>query len=549
MTDDAELLRRYAEEKSEDAFAELVRRHIDFVYAAALRQARGNAPLAQDVAQVVFTDLARKAATLARHEVVVGWLHTATRFAVAKAIRSESRRTAREQEGYAMNEALGESDAPVDWARLHPVLDDVLGELKERERAAILLRFFEKKPLAEVGAKLSLTESAARSCVDRALEKMRTLLSRRGVNSTAAALGVALTNSVGVAAPAGLAAKVSGAALAGAGSGAATTLGLVNFMSTTKLVAVASTLIALVAIGTAIREAREVRELEDLVASTRAERDAMRARLVATFTTPVDRPAVAVTASPRTELTPPPAPAKSAGSELDHVLANPEARSAYLKRATLALKIRFERFFQTAGLTGEQQDRFLNLMMDDAEGRLDALKMRRDAGAFDPGGSTMDRAAIERVREFQKQRDDEVTQGLRELLGDKFKQAMEILTTVNERNVADKLASRLYYTDSPLTAQQSEELIKVLAQNGFVNKTDTAGGAVISGELSSRRLYLPLSQAMPWMLDDLISDAAVARAAGVITPTQLGALRVLQAQQIAELQVLPPVPSKDGQTK
>ena len=97
QTEDAELLRRYAEENSDAAFAELVRRHIDFVYAAALRQARGNAPLAQDVAQVVFTDLARKAATLARHEVVVGWLHTATRFAVAKAIRSESRRTAREQ--------------------------------------------------------------------------------------------------------------------------------------------------------------------------------------------------------------------------------------------------------------------------------------------------------------------------------------------------------------------------------------------------------------------------------------------------------------------
>jgi RNA polymerase sigma factor (sigma-70 family) len=233
MTDDAELLRRFAEEKSDEAFAELVRRHIDFVYAATLRQARGNTALAQDVTQTVFIDLARKADRLAGHEVLVGWLHTATRFAVAKAIRSESRRTAREQEAYAMNEVLGDSAAPVDWERLHPVLDDVLGELKERERAAILLRFFEKKPLAEVGAKLSLSEPAARSCVDRALEKMRVLLARRGVTSTGAALAIALANQVGVAAPAGLAANVTGAALATTAAHAAG--GLAAFMSLSKL--------------------------------------------------------------------------------------------------------------------------------------------------------------------------------------------------------------------------------------------------------------------------------------------------------------------------
>ena len=233
MPEDTELLRRYAEEKSDDAFGELVRRHVDFVYAAALRQARGNAPLAQDVTQAVFTDLARKAATLSGHEVVVGWLHTATRFAAIKAIRSESRRHAREQEAHAMNEMLHESGTPVDWERLHPVLDEVLGELKDRERAAILLRYFEKKPLAEVGAKLSLTETAARSCVDRSLDKMRTLLERRGVTSTTAALAMALANQVGVAAPAGLAASVTGAALAGTAAGAAGWVA--TFMSITKL--------------------------------------------------------------------------------------------------------------------------------------------------------------------------------------------------------------------------------------------------------------------------------------------------------------------------
>jgi RNA polymerase sigma factor (sigma-70 family) len=230
MTNDAELLRRYADEGLEAAFAEVVRRNIDFVYAAALRQARGNTALARDVTQAVFTDLARKAAMLARHEALVGWLHTATRFAAAKALRSEARRKVREREAQAMIETKNDSGAAVDWARLDPVIDAVLGELKERERMAILLRFFEKKSLADVGENLLLSEAAARSCVDRALEKMRARLARRGVDSTAAALTLALANQVGAAAPTGFAALVTSGALASAVGGAAGAFGLATFI-------------------------------------------------------------------------------------------------------------------------------------------------------------------------------------------------------------------------------------------------------------------------------------------------------------------------------
>src|SRR5471030_1800646 len=97
MTPDHELLRRFAEADSEAAFAELVRRHVNLVYSAALRQVNGDAHLAQDVAQTVFTNLARKAAPLSRREVLTGWLYTSAHFAAAKIVRGENRRRDREE--------------------------------------------------------------------------------------------------------------------------------------------------------------------------------------------------------------------------------------------------------------------------------------------------------------------------------------------------------------------------------------------------------------------------------------------------------------------
>jgi DNA-directed RNA polymerase specialized sigma24 family protein len=106
MKVDAELLRCYAETQSEDAFAELVRRHSNLVYSAALRQVNGDVPLAQDVAQKVFTELARKAADLSHYRVLTGWLYSSTHFIAAKAVRTEHRRHIHEQEAQVMRELL-----------------------------------------------------------------------------------------------------------------------------------------------------------------------------------------------------------------------------------------------------------------------------------------------------------------------------------------------------------------------------------------------------------------------------------------------------------
>src|SRR4051812_16314409 len=147
--EDSELLRRYATERSEPAFAELVRRHLPPVYAFALRQVGGDAHLAEDVAQTVFTALARKAASLTGRQALGGWLYRTTHFAARDVVRVERRRRYREQEAQSMHETNTNSGANIDWDKLHPVLDDTLNELSEDDRDAVWLRFFEGRSFAE----------------------------------------------------------------------------------------------------------------------------------------------------------------------------------------------------------------------------------------------------------------------------------------------------------------------------------------------------------------------------------------------------------------
>jgi RNA polymerase sigma factor (sigma-70 family) len=252
--DDAELLRRYAREGAEEAFAELVRRHLGLVYGSALRRVNGNAALAEEVLQSVFSSVAHDAAGLEKKVAggvaLAGWLYVATRHAAANVLRAEVRRVRREQEAFVMSNletnggvggaggAMGASDDAV-WTQVRPELEAVMDELSEADRDAVLLRFFEGKEFGEIGAVLRVSEDAARVRVNRALEKLRGLLAKRGVTSTAAALGGLLAGNAALAAPAGLASSVTGAALVSGVSAAAVSVNatsFLTFMSTTKIV-------------------------------------------------------------------------------------------------------------------------------------------------------------------------------------------------------------------------------------------------------------------------------------------------------------------------
>jgi RNA polymerase sigma factor (sigma-70 family) len=241
MTDDATLLRRYAEEGSEEAFSELVRRHVDLVYGAAFRRTHGDAHAAADIVQQVFTTLARQAGKLSRHTVLSAWLHTATRNATLNLMISEQRRKARERE--ALDPALAGGGPGPDWDRLRPVLDAAIDELPEPDRAAVVLRFLERRPFGEIGETLQVSSDAARMRTERALDKLRATLARRGITSTAAAVGAIISAQPLMSAPVGLAASVATASLATVGAGAGiATLTVVTLMNLKTIVAGAAVL-------------------------------------------------------------------------------------------------------------------------------------------------------------------------------------------------------------------------------------------------------------------------------------------------------------------
>ena len=217
MTESSQLLQEYAIRGSETAFRELVGRYVDFVFSVAIRRVNGDTQLAEEIVQTVFTDLARQArqakSPLAKEPCAVGgWLHRHTCFVASNFRRAEQRRQTRERIAVEMN-SLEQTGEPA-WKQLAPVLDDVINELGPEDRDAILQRFYERRDLRAVGAALGVSEDAAQKRVSRGIEKLRVLLSERGITLSLGALTTLLTERAITAAPAYLALTVSELALA-----------------------------------------------------------------------------------------------------------------------------------------------------------------------------------------------------------------------------------------------------------------------------------------------------------------------------------------------
>ena len=210
----AQLLRDYAEGGNEAAFRELVARRTDLVYSAALRQVE-SPDLACDLAQGVFTDLARKARPVAEKmpggDSLTGWLLRSTRYAALNLMRDTRRRMANERQ--AMEQLIINSESAPDWGAIRPLLDEAMDSLGDEDYAAILLRYFENKSLREVGQTLGMSDDTAQKRVSRAVERLREFFSKRNVTIGASGLAVVISANAVEAAPVGLAATISSAAI------------------------------------------------------------------------------------------------------------------------------------------------------------------------------------------------------------------------------------------------------------------------------------------------------------------------------------------------
>ncbi|MGA2029460.1 MAG: sigma-70 family RNA polymerase sigma factor [Verrucomicrobiota bacterium] len=239
LNDDLNLLREFARNNSEEAFATLVSRHVNLVYSVALRQVR-DPHLAGEITQAVFIILARKADKLPQHAVLAGWLCRTARYASANALTIQRRRQHREQEAY-MQSTLNEAEPMHEetWNQIAPLLDGAMEQLGQKDHDALVLRFFENKTFAEVGANLGASEDAAKMRVNRALEKLRKFFTKRGVSSTTATIaGTISANSV-QAAPIGLVKTISAVAISKSAAVSTSTLtlikGALKIMAWTKM--------------------------------------------------------------------------------------------------------------------------------------------------------------------------------------------------------------------------------------------------------------------------------------------------------------------------
>jgi uncharacterized protein (TIGR03435 family) len=241
------LIQQFHSRRSEEAFAALVRQHINLVFATAVRQL-GDRGAAEEVTQNVFIALAQNAGKLGGHPTIAGWLYQTTINKSKERLRAELRRQRRENR--AVNLELANKGESV-WAGLVPLLDEALLQLREQDRLAVVLRYLEGRTFGEVGSVLGVGEDAARKRVDRCLDELTAFFQKRGFAVPSLAANASLFALASHSAPPALARAITAAS--GKGSAALTLKGALKFMAWTKAqTAVVAGVAVVLAAGTAV---------------------------------------------------------------------------------------------------------------------------------------------------------------------------------------------------------------------------------------------------------------------------------------------------------
>jgi RNA polymerase sigma factor (sigma-70 family) len=493
MAEDAELLRDFAATRSEAAFAEFVRRHIDAVYSAALRRMGDDQHLAEDVTQHVFAAVARKAAAVARHPAPGAWLYVTTRHEAANAVRTEQRRKRREKEAMAMQELEPPSDTPPDWRRVGPVLDASIDRLGGEDRTAILLRYVENRPFAEIGRVLQLSEDAARMRVVRALDRLQVMLKRRGIDSSAAALGLALSSELVRAAPAALPLAVTTTSVASSAATGGTTSALLQLMTTTKAGVTLATAGLLVVIGTATHQYRSHDAAELDLAAAQADNARAQARLSSAEAESRDlkrqtneaaaklaermkdaslqatmRPPSRGSADPKDPLT--------AGAAF--LTAHPEVRSALARFVDSQTDAQFGALYRELKMGPAEIDRFRELM-------------REISGYGQYIGSSSQLVQFSLNTGVEQ---TDVWNQVRAVLGDtRFRRAMEYLSDQPARLLTESVTGAFVFSE-PLTSDQIQSLHQIVREAQTAGRPDRIDWgrltAAAAGFLSPQQLTI-----------------------------------------------------------
>jgi RNA polymerase sigma factor (sigma-70 family) len=209
---DRELLRRFTQERNEQAFAALLRRHGPMVWGAC-RRTLACASDAEDVFQATFLLLARKAATLRDHDAVGNWLYGVAYRLALRTRSAQARRSAREAR--TPRRPSPDPLAEISLRETQQRFDEALARLPEKCRVVLVLCCLEGLTQEEAARRLGCSRSTLRRRLDQGRARLRQQLSRHGLTLSAALLAAALAPRAGAAVPAGLAAAVRREAVGG----------------------------------------------------------------------------------------------------------------------------------------------------------------------------------------------------------------------------------------------------------------------------------------------------------------------------------------------
>jgi RNA polymerase sigma factor (sigma-70 family) len=527
---DSELLRRYAREKSDAAFAALVARHVNMVYSAALRKT-GNPAAAQEITQAVFVILAQKANRLLPHPALSGWLYQTTRLTAANFLRTEIRRTRREQEAYM--QSLSRQTEPELWTQITPLLEDAMGDLGEKDRNALALRFFEGKTFSEIGTAFRVSENAARKRTDYALEKLRAYFFKRGVTSTTGSIAAAISANSVHAAPAMLAKTAAAVALAKGATASTSTLALVKgalkiMAWTNSKVVIGASVVVLLAVqhhqNTA--QARQIAAARqqlngqaEALASAESRAQDLERQTAGILETESSQQQDLERLQARRKV------AGQGGRSLAGVhtpstllaaaLSNPDAREALRRQLFTANRTRWSPLIEGLKLNKEDTDKLLGIGADRGLADLET------AVAFTQGTLTAE-AAMQ--TEANTERD--ATNQIRLLLGDAgFAGYQECQMEFPARTLVDQYNKQL--GPFPISAFQREALARVIE----AEPPEVASG--LAGDFTVRELVSPDGLVGRFAAQAESNQRILQAAAGFLSPEQVESLRLMQVSNMS----------------